>query len=70
MPRGTEYMVYKPHHLYINGKPADRRGLDLAVNPFSGKVVGEVELIVDKAFSQDKNDEDITQEVKPEIDFE
>ena len=44
-------MSYKPHHLYINGQVSDRRGLDLAVNPFTGRVVGEVQLIVDKAFA-------------------
>ena len=63
-------MNFKPHHLYINGKINDRRGLDLATNPFNGRVVGEVLLVLDPAFGKESillQDEEITEEIAEEL---
>lgn len=40
-------MELENYQLFINGKPFEKRGLDLACNPFSGRVVGDVVLVSD-----------------------
>lgn len=65
---GRAKMKLKEHSLMINGKRFDQRGLDLAVNPFSGRVVGQVVLIPESPDSDERlqladPEEEITEEI-------
>lgn len=45
-------MELQSYQLFIDGKLFQRRGLDLACNPFSGRVVGNVVLVSDSLLEQ------------------
>lgn len=50
-------MELKKYQLYINGKGIQRRGLDLAFNPYNGNVLGEVQLIPESEIHSSEEEE-------------
>lgn len=53
-------MELKDYQLLINGKSFEKRGLDLACNPYNGRVVGEVVLVLESLLKSPVEEEETT----------
>lgn len=54
----------KKYQLYIDGKPLEKRGLDLAYNPKDGSVKGKVKLVAESLLNDIKEAEAKSQKPK------
>jgi len=53
-------MELKDYQLFINGISFEQRGLDLACNPYNGRVLGEVVLVSESLLTEPLEEEEPT----------
>ncbi|MCB1214923.1 MAG: hypothetical protein KDK66_05545 [Deltaproteobacteria bacterium] len=59
-----ELMELKDYQLFINGKALKKRGLDLACNPYNGRVVDDVVLVSESLLKEPLEEEESTVMIK------
>ncbi len=50
----------RKYQLFIDGEERERRGLDLAYNPFNGNVVGDVVLVCESLLQEELDETEAT----------
>jgi len=53
-------MEPQKYSLFIDGRNLDSRGLDLACNPYNGKVLGQVVLVSESLLAENRDESEET----------